>query len=191
MGIELTKEQELLKLLFKDFSVQYNGRNVSKKLGLSHSGAFRILKRLENKEIVRSKLVGNARIYSLNSENPVTFKEIDTILTIESLKQKRWVEEFNQLEDKANFVLLFGSILRNDKYARDIDLLIIADKKNHRNIRGIIKERNKISNKPIHAITQTPEEFKLDLNRKYKVTIEIIRTGIVLSKQENFIRAMV
>lgn len=186
MKVKLTKEQEIIKLMFKDFLIEYNSRNISPKVGLTHSGAFRALKKLEEKEIVKPRRVGKAVIYSLNLENPLTLKEIETALTIESLKHRMWIEEFKKLEGKAKFVVLFGSILRNEKEARDIDLHVVADKKQYHEIKKIIEERNKILPKPIHLVFQTPADFKTDIKRKYKVTIEIIKTGIVLFGQDEF-----
>lgn len=190
MRIKLTKEQEIVNILFRDFLTEYNSRSISSKAGVSHAGAFKILKKLEQKEIVKSRIVGKARIYALNSENPLTLREIETILTIEALQHKRWIEEFKQLEGKAKFVILFGSILRNELSARDIDLLVVADKENYKSIRKIIDERNKVSNKPIQLIFQTPDNFKFDLKRRYKVSIEIIKTGVVIIGQEEFRRIL-
>ena len=188
--IELTKEQRILNLLLRDFLTEYNSRSISSKVGLSHVGAFKILKKLEQKEIVKSKLVGRARIYSLNLENPLTLMELETILTIEALQHKRWIEEFKQLEGKVKFVVLFGSILRNEQSGRDIDLLVVADKGNYKFVRKIIDERNRVLNKPIQLIFQTPDNFKFDLKRKYKVSIEIIKTGVVLIGQGEFRRML-
>jgi len=190
MKAKLTKEQGILSILFKDFSTEYNSRSVSSKVGLSHAGAFKILKKMEQKEIVKSRLVGKARIYTLNLENPLTSREIDTALTIEALQHKRWIEEFKQLEGNARFVLLFGSALKNEQSARDIDLLVVADKKDYRLVRKIIDERNKVSNKPIHLVFQTPDDFRFDLRRRYKVTLEMIKTGVVLIGQDEFRRIL-
>lgn len=190
MKINLSKEQRILSILFKDFLVEYNSRSISSKVEMSHAGAFKILKKLEQKEIVKSRLVGKARIYSLNLENPLTLREIETALTIEALQHKRWIEEFRQLEGDARFALLFGSVLRNEQSARDIDLLVVADKRNYTLVRKIINERNKVSNKPIHLVFQTPHDFRFDLRRRYKVTLEMIRTGVVLIGQDEFRRIL-
>lgn len=186
MKVKLTKEQEIIKLMFKDFLTEYNSRNISSKVGLTHSGAFRALKKLEEKETVKPRRVGKAVIYSLNLENPLALREIETALTIESLKHRMWIEEFKKLGEKAKFVILFGSIIRNEKEARDIDIHVVADKKQYHEIKKIIEEINKILPKPIHLIFQTPTDFRIDIKKKYKVTIEIIKTGIVLLGQDEF-----
>lgn len=182
--MELTKEQIIIKTLFKDFTTAYNSRNISKIVCMSHAGAFKIFKKIEKKEIVKPKRIGNAVIYSLNFENPLTKKIIETILLIESQNYKRWVEEFNELEEKTQFVVLFGSILKNEKNARDIDLLIVADKDKFNEIKRIIEEKTKISNKKIHIILQTMEDFSNDISNRNKVSIEIIKNGIVLFGQD-------
>jgi len=186
MKIVLSKEREIVKILFKDFTREYNSRNISPEIGLTHSGAFRALKKLQEREIVKSKEVGKARIYTLNLDNPVTKTEIDAILTIEAGNHQRWIEEFKQLEEKVRFAVLFGSITKNEKEARDIDLFIVADKSKYKEIRDIINNKNAILLKKIHLIYQIPKDFKLELKRKNAVIIEMIKTGIVLFGQAEF-----
>ncbi len=186
--MELSKEQEILKILFKDILISYNSRSISKLIGISHPGAFKILKKLEKRDIVKPKTIGKAVIYSLNFKNPLTFKEIEIALIIESQNHQRWVEEFRQLEGKVKFLVLFGSILKNKKEARDIDLYVMADKKRYKEIRKIIDDKNTVLLKKVHLVYQTPQDFKADLNRRHPVTIEIIKTGIVLFGQDEFIK---
>ena len=188
--MELTKQQEILKLIFKDFLTFYNSRSISKKIKISHVGAFKILKKLGKKELVNPKKIGRAIIYSINKENPLTLKEIEIILIIESQNYKRWIEEFKSIKEKAEFVILFGSILKKGAYARDIDLLVIAKKENFRDINKLINERQNFLNKKIHLILQSLEEFKQDLEKKNKTIMEIIRTGVVLFGQDKFIEVL-
>ncbi len=182
--MKLSKGQEILKLMFKDFLTQYNSRSISKVVGISHSGAFKILKKLEKNEIVNSKSIGKARVYSINFDSRIACKEIEIALAIEAKNYNRWLEEFKDLEDKADFVILFGSILINSSSARDIDLLVVAEKNKLSEIRNIIKERDKLSNKKIHLILQNPDEFKGDIKNRNKVMIEIIKKGVALFGQD-------
>ena len=186
----LSKEQEIIKILFKDFLNVYNSRSISKIAGVSHAGAFKILKRLEKRNIVSSAKIGKAIIYSLNLENPIAIREIEMILTIEAQSYKRWIEEFAGLKDKSLFAILFGSVIRNEKEAKDIDLLVVVDKDNYQEIRKIINERNKILAKKVHLIIQSMKDFKKDVKTKNKAILEILKNGIVLFGQENIIKAM-
>jgi len=188
--MKLTKEKEIIQRIFKDFQTLYNSRSISKLVGISHAGSFKILKKLEKRGIVISRKIGNASIYSLALANPLARKEIELSLLTDAQNHKRWLEEFKDLEDISDFVVLFGSVIRNESSARDIDILVVAEKNNFNKIKEVIKERNKISNKKIHLILQEPEEFHKDLNNKNKAILEIIKTGIVLSGQDNFVRSI-
>ncbi len=182
--MELKKEQEIIKTLFKDFLTPYNSRNMSKVVGISHAGTFKILKKLEKKEIVKAKKIGQAVIYSLDIENPLTQREIEMALTIEAQNNKKWIEEFKQLKNKMHFAILFGSILHREKSARDIDLLVVADKKMFKDIKKIINQKNTILLKKIHLILQEKKDFEKDIQNQNKTLIEIIKTGVVLFGQE-------
>lgn len=185
--MRLKKEQEILKLIFKDFLTLYNSRNISKIVNISHAGAFKILKKLEKRGLVKAKKIGKAIIYSINKENPLALKEVEIYLLIESQDYNRWYEEFKDLKEKAAFVVLFGSVLKNEKDARDIDLLIVAEKGRLKDIKKILGKRQSLLNKKIHQILQTPEDFRNDIEKKNKILIEIIKTGIVLFGQDKFV----
>jgi len=187
---KFTNEQEIIRLLFKDFLVPYNSRNISKVISISHVGAFKILKNLEKRDIAKSKRIGRAVIYSLNLENPITRKEIEMILVVEAQNFKRWIEEFKDLEKDVIFLVLFGSIIRNEKIAKDIDLLLVADNKKLKNVKKTIEELQKYTNKKIHPLIQTLKDFKEDLSNGNKVTIDIIKTGVVLFGQEEYRRVL-
>jgi predicted nucleotidyltransferase len=180
------KEKAIL-LLFKDLLAFHNSRTIGKILGISHAGAFKLLKRLEKNKIVKPTTIGKAITYSLNLEDNLTLREIEIALIKQSREYKRWAEEFKEIESKVSFLIIFGSILRNEKFARDIDLLLIVNEKNFKEIRSFIERKNKILIKPIHPIYQTLGDFKRGLESKKDVLIEIVKTGIVLSGHSDFI----
>ncbi|MDP3027201.1 MAG: nucleotidyltransferase domain-containing protein [Nanoarchaeota archaeon] len=188
--MKLSKKQEIIKLLFKDFLTKYNSRSISKKINISHAGSFKILKKLEKEDIVNHEKIGRALIYSLNLGNQIANKEIEMIFLLESQNFKRWVEEFKDLENKVKFLVLFGSITRNAEQANDIDLLIVADENNLEDIKKSIKKIQKYTSKKIHPLIQTIGNFKKDVNEKNKVMIEIIKTGIVLYGQEEYVKLL-
>ncbi len=188
--MKLSKKQEIIKFLFKDFLTKYNSRSISKKINISHVGAFKILKKLEKEEIVKPEKIGRALIYSLNLDNQIANKEIEMIFLLESQNFKRWIEEFKDLKDKARFLVLFGSITRNAEQANDVDILIVTDGSKLGDIKRIIQKIQRYTGKKIHPLIQTAENFKKDVNERNKVMIEIIKTGIVISGQEEYIKLL-
>jgi len=188
--MKISNEYKAILVLFKDFLSDYNSRNLSKVVGISHAGMFKLLKKLEKREIIKPKRIGKAVIYSLNIDSPVAKREIEMALTLEAQNYAKWLEEFMVLRDISEFAVLFGSVIKDEKSAKDIDILIVADKKDFNKINNKIKDKNKILNKKIHLILQSPDEFKKDINNKNKVMLEIIKSGIVLFGQEKITKIL-
>jgi len=182
--MKLNNEYKAILFLFKDFLTPYNSRNLSKLVGISHAGMFKLLKKLEIREILKPKRIGKAVIYSLNMNNSVAKREIEMALTLEAQNYAKWIEEFDLLKDILEFVVLFGSIIKDEKSAKDVDILIIADKKEFNKINQIIRDKNRVLNKKIHLILQNNEDFRKDINNKNKVMLDIIKNGIILFGQE-------
>ncbi len=183
----MKNEDEALLLILKNPYEEYNSRGLSKIVGISHAGMFKILKKLENQKILISRSVGRAKIYSINFENILAVKRAEMALIMEARQNERWIEEFNSLKHDAEFIVIFGSILRRSESARDIDLLIIADRKKFGRIKEQIYKKNNLMAKKIHLLLQTPDEFLSDFEKKNKSMLEIIRTGAVLFGQDEFV----
>src|SRR3989338_9715931 len=115
--MKLNNEYKSILVLFKDFLTPYNSRNLSKLVGISHAGMFKLLKKLEIREILKPKRIGKAVIYSLDLNNSVTKREIEMALTLEAQNYAKWLEEFMVLRDISEFAVLFGSVIKDEKSA--------------------------------------------------------------------------
>ncbi|MEK6874035.1 MAG: nucleotidyltransferase domain-containing protein, partial [Nanoarchaeota archaeon] len=122
--------------------------------------------------------------------NSVAKREIEMALTLEAQNYAKWIEEFSALKDILEFVVLFGSIIKDEKSARDIDILIVADKREFNKINQNIKDKNRVLNKKIHLILQSKEDFRKDINNKNKVMVDIIKNGIILFGQEKLTKLL-
>ena len=128
----ITKNEfRIVLVLFKEFFRDYNANSLSKKLGLTSMGTLKILKNLEKKGIVNSKQFGKAFFYKLNFESDYVQRYLDFILQKEAIEAssrvKRWVNELKSFKKFATIGILFGSVLKSDKF-KDVDLLLILDK---------------------------------------------------------------
>lgn len=185
------KKYEILRLLFKDFLNNYNSRSISKLIGISHAGAFKILKKLEKQEIVKSKRIGRAVIYSINFENPVACKEVELALVLDSQNYKRWIEEFKGLSKEGRIIAMFGSAVKDYSKAGDIDILIILNNnKEVDEINKFINEREKILPKKIHIIRMTSEDLVKNIRKKDKVIIDIIKNAIILYGYNKYVEIL-
>ncbi len=183
-----TKEGEILLVLFKDFSTWHNATTMSKVVGITPRGALKALSNLEKEEFVTSKIFGKAKLYRVDFNN-LTKKTLELLLLEEAeRKYARWTFEFKNF-DEAKILGLFGSVLRK-KDPNDIDLLIVIEKGDYKNIEDKITQKNKILLHPIHPIFQTIEDLKKNIKKKDEVVLEILRTGIFLKGQKEIVEVV-
>lgn len=192
-----TKDQALKKVmlhLLKDTFSMHTTTLISKELGLSRVGTWKILKRLEKDRCITIKTAGKGRtstsLISLNWENQIIEKMLSLYLAEEAIKQRRWQVNFSALEKITDFTFLYGSILYSPKEGGDIDILGITSKQNFVKIQKAVDNVQKTQYKKIHSLNFTEKEFKTELKRQNKAFIDAIKRGIVLFGQENFVKFM-
>lgn len=180
----------LLKLLLKDFTIKPTITLLAKELCMSRVGIWKVLKKLEKEKLVLLSPVGpgktSAYSISLNWDNPILEKKLALSLTEDAVKNQRWLDNFKELENKVDFLIIYGSILCS-KEANDIDILGIAQKNKFIEIESIIAKIQKTQIKKIHTLNFTAAEFKQELEKPNKVFIDAIKKGIVLFGQEKFV----
>tara|TARA_B100000315_G_C14403810_1_gene507716 strand:+ start:285 stop:878 length:594 start_codon:yes stop_codon:yes gene_type:complete len=185
------KETEILLLLTKDFSNDYNSNNITKKIKITSAGSFKAMKNLEKQKLITGKKMGKAVFYKPNLEDYYVFRLIETLLIKEAReKATRWLEEFKELFEHVDIAIIFGSIIRNFKTANDIDLLIVFKKEKHKTIKQIIAKRRIISTKAIHTVKQTPKDLTKNLKNKDKVLLNIIKRGYALHGYEKLVEVI-
>ena len=175
-------EMHLLLSILKSPEINYNASSLARSLNISPMGALKIARRLENEGILLSKKIGKANIYRINTRNDYAKHYIKLLLKKEvqdaSPHVKRWIRELEKLENSLG-VILFGSILRKEKEANDIDALIIVDKEGFEKVKKEVHSLNAINEKKIHALYQTKEDFKNNIKEENKVVLNALK-GIVI-----------
>jgi len=186
--ISLTqKERETLLILFKDFTTFYNANSISKILGISHVGAQKIFKRLLNENLLTDKKIGKSITYKLRLEDDYVRKLIIFLLADEANNLKRWKEEFKELFKKDRIVMMFGSTIKNYAKATDIDIMIVIDKEDVKEVNNILKEKKELLPKNLHAIKLTHEDLSGNLKKKDKVITDIVKNAVVIYGQDKYV----
>ena len=174
-------------LLFKDFSRTHTITSLAKELNMTRVGIWKKLKKLQSEQFIKLTSIGSGKtsisVADLNWENIIVEKSLALYLTEEALKQRRWQLNFADLEQVADFLILFGSVLHSPKEAKDIDMAIVSQK------RKFIKIQ-KTEIKKIHAISFTEAEFKEELKKPNKALLDAIKKGVILFGQEKFVQFM-
>ena len=189
-----TAKTNILKILLKYFTVRPIVTSLAKEICMSRVGTWKVLKKLENEKLITLSKIGTGKTstYSinLNWNNPLIEKILSLALTEDAVKNQKWLSNFKELEDKVDFLIIYGSIIHSPKEANDLDILGITNKNKFLDIEKSIAEIQKTEIKKIHAINFTKEEFKAELKKQNKVFIDAIKKGIVLFGQEKFINFM-
>jgi len=180
-------EKEIVLRLFKDFTVGYNASSVAKILNKTRVGTFKALHSLEQDSIVKGRNMGKARFYRINLEDEYARKNVETLLMEEAKNYTRWKDELSQLFGLANIVILFGSIIKNEDKAKDVDLLIVLNRKNNDKVNQFIKEKNQLLIKKLHLIKQTNDDLRKNIIKRDKVIVNSIKDGIILHGYEKII----
>lgn len=184
------KERETLLILFKESTVFYNANSISKVIHISHVGAQKIFKRLHQNNLIVSKTIGKSITYQLNFNDPYVQQLITFLLIDEANKFKRWQEEFKELFKKDRIILIFGSAIKDYAHAHDIDLIIVTNNQEIKEINSILKKKEEILPKKLHTIKLTPQDLLENLQKGDKVMIDIIKNAIVLNSQEKYVEIL-
>ncbi len=175
------KECEALLLIFKDFKTDYNANSISKKLNITPRGALKILKKLYSENILASKQMGKAVFYKINTEDVYATKLIEMLLIKQSREHaKKWISEFEKIFKEIKMAVIYGSVLRNQKEAHDIDLLLIIDKGKYKIVKKFIDEKNTVLTIPLHPLIMTLPDIKNNLHKQNPALINAIKEGCVL-----------
>ena len=187
----ITTTQQILITLVKDFSLVHTASSLAEHLRRSRWGVWKILKKLQEIEIITIKNTGKGKTSTqtihLNWQCKLTEKIISLALAEEASAYKRWDFTFADVEKDVDFLLLYGSFLHSPKTAGDIDILIVAQEKKLLNINKCIFTIQKSQEKKIHANNFTPKEFAQELQQSNKVFIDALNRGIILFGQEKFV----
>lgn len=190
MVLLTNKESEILLKLFKDFSKDFNANSISKDIKITPRGALKIFKKLGENNLIKGRCLGKAVFYRINFNDEYTCKIIETLLIAQAReKASRWLEEFKDIFKDTEIIIIFGSVIRNPKEAKDIDVLFVFEKKKYRKITDFVENKNKILIKKIHNIFQTMEDLNINLKNN-KAIQDAVRTGYVLYGQNKLIEAI-
>jgi len=181
--VSLTEnEAKSIEFLIRNFSKDYNINRLAKELNISPGGMFKILKKLEKQKFLTKKKAGNNVFYKINYSSQDAIDACIFALTEKKNTPyiKARIKDLERLRPQTELAILFGSILKKGREARDIDILLVFNKKKMKNIENVIDKINKIKSKKVHAVYQTRKDLIKNIKRQDTAILEEIRTGIIL-----------
>ncbi len=152
-----------------------------KQLDLTQVGALKLLRRLEKSKMLIKRNIGKAVIYKINEGYELTKKALEFALVNQASDYERWKEEFKSLNKDGRIIIFYGSASRNYAQANDIDVLVILQKEEVRELNKALEKIQLSLPKKLHSIKATKQDLIKNIAEKNTAMLEIIKTGIVLS----------
>ena len=175
-------EKKILKFLLAHFNSDYSINEIAKKCNLAPNGAYEILKKFEEKEILLPKKIANSKSYKINFENRETNKLLELALLPDYRKSKikyRY-NDLIHLEDITLLCILFGSYVTKKEKPNDIDILFVIKKGDYKKYSETLEKAKLILPLKLHDVIQTKEDITKNIKKEEKLIIDAIYGGIVL-----------
>jgi len=175
-------EKKILKFLLANFNSDYSINEIAKKCSLAPNGAYEILKKFEEKEILLPKNVANSKSYKINFDSIETNKllELALIPDYKEPKIKYRYNDLKPLEDITSLCIIFGSYAAKKEKPNDIDILFVIKKSDYKRYSEILGKVKRILPLKLHDVIQTKEDLIKNIKKEEKLIIEAISGGIVL-----------
>lgn len=178
--------------IFKSPEVEYNANSIAKLMGISSMGALKIAKRLEKENIIGSRRLGKAKFYKLAMGSDYVRDYVKFLLRREAEHAhpyvKVWIEEIRKLKS-ADAAILFGSVLRKQAEAGDIDAVLITDEKKFSRLKKEVEEVNQINVKRLHPVYQSKADFIKNISKGDTVLLSAVK-GIAVFGEDIIVEVM-
>jgi len=181
----------ILRFLFEQ-PTELSGREISRKVGLSHLKTHQVLREFSQEGIAVSKSIGRAILYKLNENNMLARDILRTLFRAEKELVLKLTDLLsNRLRVFVESIVLYGGILENGKELKSniIELLlIIRDDMNLRAVeQGLAYTQEEVKRafgNSISAKIWTISELRGKYLEEDKFTLQILKSGKLIYGRE-------
>ena len=190
-NIQFTKiEIQIVKHIFKHYKDSCNARQLARILNINHAHASKLCNLLVLKQLLTKEEIGNAVYFSFDYENKLAIKFIEYILSLEEKDFPKWLtiilHSLKKFKPYLQVGAVFGSSVKNYDF-NDVDVLLVYDKKESRNINKIKEEiiKSQLSEKPIRYVDISEKDILL--NKEDKIFYKIISENLIFHNSEKYV----
>lgn len=175
-------EKKILRFLLANFNSDYSINEIAKKCNLAPNGAYEILKKFEEKEILLFKRIANAKSYKINFGSIEANKILELALmpNYKEPKIKYRYDDLKPLKNISNVCILFGSYITKKEKPNDIDIMFVIKKKDYKKYSEAIERTKRILPLKLHDVIQTKEDLAKNIKQREKLIMQILYEGAIL-----------
>ncbi|MEK6871376.1 MAG: nucleotidyltransferase domain-containing protein [Nanoarchaeota archaeon] len=179
----------IISLFRTNYLSQFHIREMAKLIAKSHVSLLPYLKKFEKDNVLRQKLIGKNKVYSLNLDNNQVKEYVslaEKTKTLEFIKKeffiKKIYDEFINLHLNGSLILFGSYASHTHTHKSDIDLFYIGEIRESE--KNKIKEFGKNYGKKVHLTVMTFEKFDKKLAEQNSLIKEIIKNHIILHNHD-------
>jgi len=173
--------QTLLKAFFEAPEIEHYTRQLASKYHMSVGTLHRELQKLSDSGILKSRRIGNIKLFSLNKQNPI-YEEIKNIISKTGGVVKFIKDAISGITGiKVAFV--YGSFAKGDeRQDSDVDIFLIGDNIDEDELVIKISSLEKKLFKEVNYTRYTENEYKKEKKKKNSFILEVIKGKKVFIK---------
>ena len=185
-------EAKVMDHLVRNFHERISINEIARRLDISPQGSMKILRKLHAMQLALPEISKNGIFYKPDLREESSKKLFEFILLKKGMDNyaKVYAVDLKQLQPYALGCVLFGSVLEKGKDARDIDVLLIIEKSQFKELNKHLNEFKEMSAKKIHDIMVAPAELKEGILKKQPVFLDILKKGAILWGAQYFVEAV-
>lgn len=173
--------QLILKTFFESSDIEYYTRQLANLHKISVGTLHRELKKLNSSGILKTRKVGNIKLFSLNKQNPV-YEELKNIIS-KTEGVIKFIKDtvFGIKGIKVAFI--YGSFAKGDeRQDSDVDIFLIGDNVDEDGLIAVISSLEKKLFKEINYTRYTQDEYKKEKKKRNSFILEVIKTKKIFIK---------
>ena len=165
--ILIVNEKKLLRLLAVS-TKEHSINEIAQKCELTPNGAYKILKKLEQEEIIKPKKIANILSYKLDFNNAKTAIVLELAFIPDKLESrvKNRANDLQPLKELTTACIVFGSHITSKKEPNDLDLLFVLENDKFDNYKKILSKVKDITPIKIHDIIQNSKDLEQNIKKE-------------------------
>lgn len=166
--------QTLLKAFFEAPEIEYYTRQLASKYHMSVGTLHRELQKLSTSGILKSRKIGNIKLFSLNKQNPI-YEEIKNIISKTEGVIKLIKDTISDIKG-IKVAFIYGSLAKGDeRQDSDIDIFLIGNSIDDNELVVEISSLEKKLFKEVNYTCYTENDYKNEKKKKSSFVLEVIK----------------
>lgn len=167
-------QQRVLGLLYGHAGQSYYTNEIVRLTNAGSGAVHRELKKLSAAGLLTESALGNQRRYQANPASPV-FEELRGLITKTFGIADHVRQALQALAPRIHVALIYGSVARGQEGPQsDVDLLIIADNLEYREIFNALSQVEAVIGRPVNPSLYTPADWKKRLQEQNSFVAQIL-----------------